>query len=114
MTNQPPQSPQDDSAYGQYPYTGRPPTTNGKAVASMVLGIVSLVSCCMGLVTGPLAIIFAVSAKKEIAASRGAQTGEGMATAGLVMGIIGTAVYAPLVLMWVFGVMTMPFGAVAF
>jgi hypothetical protein len=79
----------------------------------MVLGIVSLVSCCLGLVTGPLAIIFAVSAKKEIAASRGAQAGEGMATAGLVMGIIGTAVWAPLVLLWIVGAVTMPFGMVA-
>jgi hypothetical protein len=70
-----------------------PAKTNTKAMISLILGIVSLPFglCCsiFGLV-GIAAIILGNSAKKEIAASGGAETGEGMAKAGLILGIIGT------------------------
>lgn len=63
---------------------------NGFAIASMVIGILSLVLCCcseyIGLVLGILAIIFAVIAKK--------QSPSGMATAGLVCGIIALVLSA--------------------
>lgn len=52
------------------------------AIASLVLGIVWL--CGLGSL---LAVIFAVSAKKQIKQS--GEQGEGLATAGLVLGIIG-------------------------
>jgi len=64
--------------------------TNSMAVASLVLGIVSIVLCwaawfaLIGLAAGIVAIIFGVKARKI----PGTKTG--MATAGLVMGIIGT------------------------
>jgi hypothetical protein len=65
------------------------PTTSGKAVASLVLGIVGLALC------GPFAAIPAIivgrSAQREIDASGGWQTGSGLATAGIVLGWIEVA-----------------------
>ncbi|MEV7396138.1 DUF4190 domain-containing protein [Aeromicrobium sp. NPDC092404] len=85
-------------AYGQpayqpgYPYQA-PPHTNGKAIAALVLGIVSIVLCYLGVLIGPGAIVFGVLGKKDIKQSNGTQTGDGMATAGIVTGIIGTVVW---------------------
>lgn len=76
--------------YPQQPYA--PPRTNGKSVASMVLGIISLVIPFVGIITGPLAVILAVIGKKEI--QRTGESGNGLGIAGLVMGIIGCAGYA--------------------
>jgi hypothetical protein len=80
-----------------------PPPANksGKATASMVLGIVGLVSLLCAwiffqvpaLVLGILAIVFGHQAKGEIAASPGME-GEGQAKAGFIMGIITTALSA--------------------
>ena len=61
--------------------------TNGKATASMVLGILGLVILYL---IGPiLALVFGHQAKNEIDASGGTQGGRGMAVAGIVMGWIG-------------------------
>ncbi len=70
------------------------PQTNKKAIWSLVTGILS-VTCC-GIFGAVAALILSNLAKKEIAASNGTQTGGGMATAGLVLGIIsliGTVIY---------------------
>lgn len=56
----------------------------------MILGILSLVLC--GIFAGIPAIVLSTQAKKEIAVSGGNQTGGGMATAGLVLGVIGVVV----------------------
>lgn len=64
-----------------------PVVTNGKAVASMWCGIISLVI--FGLVFGPIAIVLGVMAKKEILESENngrKEGGECQATAGLVCG----------------------------
>jgi hypothetical protein len=66
------------------------PAGNKKALWSMILGILSLFCC--GVVTGIVAIVLSQQAKQEIRASGGAQTGEGQAQAGLVLGIIGIAI----------------------
>ena len=89
-------------AYGQQPYGyGYPPPahTNGKAMWSMIVGIVSIVFCYLGVLIGPVAIVLAVLGKKDIKRSNGAQTGEGMATAGLITGIVGTVVQAGLIIL---------------
>lgn len=52
----------------------------------MILGIVGLLCC--GFFTGIPAVILGMSARKEIAASGGAQTGDGMAKAGVILGWI--------------------------
>lgn len=86
-------------AYGQPAYGppgygyAAPPRNSGKATWAMITGIVSIVLCYLGIFVGPVAIVLAVMAKKDIKLSNGAQTGEGMATAGLVTGIIGTVVW---------------------
>lgn len=66
------------------------PQTNQKALWSMILGILSLVTCC-GLFGGIPALILGNFAQKEIAASGGMQTGEGMAKAGVILGWISVA-----------------------
>jgi hypothetical protein len=81
-------------AYGQAGHGYPAPThNNGKAIGSMVTGIVSILFCYLGLLIGPVAIVLAVLGKKDIRRSNGTQGGQGMATAGLVTGIIGTIIW---------------------
>ena len=93
---QPPQPPQQWGAPGQpqqWGGQGMPPGSagsNGKATAALVLGICGLVVC--PLVCSVLAIIFGKQAQSEIALNP-AQSGEGMAKAGFIMGVIGLALY---------------------
>jgi uncharacterized protein DUF4190 len=71
------------------PYAGpvvQPTRTNGKAIASLVLSLVWVVG-----LTSILAVIFGFIAKREIRDSRGAQSGDGLATAGIVIGFVGIA-----------------------
>jgi hypothetical protein len=65
------------------------PQTNQKAIWSLVLGILGLVCC--GLLAGIPAIVLGNMARNEIAASGGMQTGDGMAKAGFIIGIVATA-----------------------
>jgi len=66
----------------------------GYAIAAMVLGIVSIVSVfipgfnLIGLICGVVAIILGVVGKNTVERSNGELTGTGMATAGIVLGII--------------------------
>ncbi len=68
--------------------------SSGKAVASMVLGICSIVGCLFygipAITCGPLAIIFAVLAKGQIQRGEVSGASKGMAIAGMICGIIGT------------------------
>jgi hypothetical protein len=59
-------------------------STNGMAVASLVLGVLWI-----GGLGALLALIFSIRARKQIDWSNGTQGGRGMATAGLVLGIVG-------------------------
>ena len=68
------------------------------AVASLVLGIVGLF--CFGIIMGPLAIVFGVKARREVAMNP-TYTGGGLATAGLVMGIIDTLLFVLIIFMQV-------------
>lgn len=63
--------------------------TSTMAVLSLVLGIVSLFSCCM--FASIPAWILGVKAEKEIDGSEGRISGRGMATAGKWIGIIATS-----------------------
>ncbi|CAM8630101.1 Domain of unknown function DUF4190 [Acidimicrobiia bacterium] len=73
------------------PWSG--PKTDGLAIASLVVGIISL-SCAgyLGIVLGPMALIFASKARTRIERSGGWTKGTGLATAGIVLGVIGTIV----------------------
>lgn len=56
-----------------------------------MLGIVGWVPCGVGSI---LAIVFGLIARNQIRASAGRETGEGMATAGIILGCIGLALMA--------------------
>jgi hypothetical protein len=69
------------------------PRNSGQAIASLVLGIASLTcSGLLGIVFAPLAVVFGVRARRTIAASNGWRRGDGMAVAGIVLGIIGIVI----------------------
>lgn len=85
--NQPYQSyqPYQGNIYAQ---PGESNSANGKAVASLVCGIFSLLLCCCygvpAIILGIIAIVLAVLSKKDNMGQM-----PGMAVAGLVLGIIG-------------------------
>lgn len=59
----------------------------------MVLGIASLTcSGVVGIILAPLALVLGVRARRSIARSNGWLRGDGMAVAGIVLGIIGIVV----------------------
>jgi len=67
------------------PPVNQPPESNGLAVASFVLGLISTVSICICYISIPLAItglILGIVAKKR-------SEGNGMRTAGIVLSIFG-------------------------
>ncbi|MER6808322.1 DUF4190 domain-containing protein [Actinomadura nitritigenes] len=82
----------------QHHYYGGPAPvsrgTNGMATAAMVLGLVGIVSCGT---TSILAIIFGHVAQSQI--KRTHEEGQGMATAGLILGYIVTGLW---LIVWVF------------
>ena len=64
-------------------YLGAPTaSTNGFAVASLVLGILGPIMCICWI----LALVFGYVARKQIDESNGRQTGRGMAIAGITLG----------------------------
>lgn len=83
---------QENNGYNA-PFNPHPvvPPTNGKSIASMVLGILNLLLIFMPYISailGILAIILSAISFKEI--QRHGEAGKGMAVAGLVCGIVGT------------------------
>ncbi len=77
------------------------PQLHKKAVTSMVLGIIGLF--CIPMVLSVLALVFGLQARNEIDRSGGAYSNRGMATAGVVLGIIGIVLGAVFVLQVVSG-----------
>jgi len=71
-----------------------PPKAHGMAVASLVLGIVSILFFPLGLLFGIPAVCCGHMAKAEIARQSGAMGGHGLAVGGLVTGYIGTVMGA--------------------
>ena len=68
--------------------------TSGMAITSMVLGILSLLTWCFGIVLGILAVIFGAVSLKAIRNSGGRLTGRGMGITGLTTGIISLVIWA--------------------
>jgi hypothetical protein len=83
-----------------YPPQGPPifgqPNTNGLAVASLVLSLLWI-----GGIGSILAVIFSITGRRRIKASNGRETGEGLATAGLVIGLIGMVGGALIIILFV-------------
>lgn len=67
-----------------------PARQNSMALTSMILGILSFL--CGGLLTGIPAIIFGHIARKQFRNSAIPQSGQGMATTGLILGYIATVI----------------------
>jgi hypothetical protein len=93
---QPP--PGHPDAYGYPGYPGYPVqrSTNGFAVASLVLGIFIF-----WLLPSILALIFGYTARKQIR-ERG-QGGDGMAVAGIVLGWVGVGIWVIILFIWILG-----------
>jgi type II secretory pathway pseudopilin PulG len=98
-----PQSPQPGLAQPVSPWLNVPPVpaytgeqeTEGKAVGSLILGILAIFP--LGLLAGIPAVVLGHLAKANIRKGLGRLKGDGMATAGLIMGYISLAAI-PLVL----------------
>lgn len=95
----PPSGPASNSAWANVPPMSQPmgqpsfagrQQTDGKAVASLVLGIVS-VTMLLSFLTGIPAVILGHLSRKSIRESMGRLKGDGMALAGLTMGYISIA-----------------------
>ena len=77
------------------------PASSGAAIASLVLGILSIATCLTPL--GILAVIFGHVASSRVKRSGGALPGGGMATAGLIMGYLTSVVTAFFVSVMIYG-----------
>ncbi len=91
----------------RYEQTPPPPqrTTNGFAVASLVLGIVWL--WWLGSI---LALVFGYIGKSQIDASPQTESGRGMAIAGIVLGWVGVGMFLLALTLFLLGVFSMPWG----
>lgn len=83
--------PPPPGAYGGAAAGYASPRTDGLAIASLVIGIISLVCSigCLGVVLGPTAAIMGFISRQRINSSGGALGGGTLAVVGLVLGIIG-------------------------
>jgi type II secretory pathway pseudopilin PulG len=83
--------------YSRYPYPPQqqgpyPEQKNdGNCIASLVLGILSLITPCLGLVFAILAIVFGIKGTRNVDHDPRASTGKGLGTAGVVLGVVGLA-----------------------
>lgn len=99
--HEPSWSPPDAGAYGQnLPPMSTMPAREGRALTSMILGLVALcglgpLACCspllsglVQLVAGGAATAMGIKSRSDIARSGGQLTGEGFAIAGIIIGAV--------------------------
>src|SRR5262249_53104469 len=77
------------------PYVAQP-ETDGKATASLILGILSV--ACFSIMAGIPAVIYGHMAHSNIRKSAGRLGGQGIATAGLIMGYLSMVLFIPVIL----------------
>ena len=94
--------------YAGYPAHSPKPKTNGLAIASMVLGILSVVFFCAWFfpVMPILAVVFGHIALNQI--RKQGTAGRGFAIAGLVTGYIGLAITVVMIILMIVGTVTSP------
>lgn len=69
----------------------QPTKTNGLAITSLVLGIVAIPCTCFygtGILFGIAALITGLIARRQIKESDGTQSGDGLAIAGMILGVL--------------------------
>ncbi len=105
-------APYNTGGYPGYPgyggpaaWTGQhaPAPANGYGVAAMVLGIIAVTFFCaygLGVILGILALIFGILGRKRV--QRGEATNNGMALAGIILGVVGFVLSAAFIgfLVW--------------
>ncbi len=96
MTSTPAPPPVPPAGWAPYQPVRRA-TTNGFAVAALVLGIAVL---CTGIFGGILAVVFGNIALGRIDAAQGAEKGRGLAVTGIVFGWIGIGLTAIVAAAW--------------
>jgi hypothetical protein len=74
------------------------PRTDGLAIASLIVGILSLLCC--GFLLGPAAAIMGFISRNRITASGGAVGGGGLAMAGLILGVVGFLLWVILAIVY--------------
>ena len=81
-----------------------PQRTDGLAVASLIIGIISIVCsvACLGIILGPTAAIMGFISRQRIATSGGALGGGTLAVIGLVLGILGFLVGVGAFFFWIY------------
>jgi hypothetical protein len=77
---------------------GQPQSASTQAITSLVLGILSLVCCPL---LAPIAWYIGNQELKAVREGRSPAAGEGIAKAGLILGIIGT-LWMVLLALWIF------------
>jgi hypothetical protein len=94
-----------DARLGARPFAPgyRTSSTNGLAVASLVLGILWIYW-----IGSVLALIFGYIARRQIAERQGMQDGRGMATAGIVLGWVGIGFLALVIVLGIAGMASDP------
>ncbi|MEA2349054.1 MAG: hypothetical protein QOG62_2841 [Thermoleophilaceae bacterium] len=71
---------------------GAQPKNSTLAIVSLVTGIIGILPCCWGFfLFGLVGLITGFIAKGQIEGSNGAQTGRGMAVAGMILGGVAVA-----------------------
>ena len=90
----PPMHPAPPGYYGPPASQGQKQSTNGFAIASMVLGIVWIYW-----IGSILALVFGYIARKQIDESNGREGGRSMAVAGIVLGWVGIGVLALIIVL---------------
>jgi hypothetical protein len=93
--------PSEPRPVGAVPPSGEPPTS-GLAIAALVLGILGIVQV-LPVVGSALALLFGYMARSDIRDRPQALSGEGLATAGIVLGWIGVG-------LWVLGALGLVLG----
>ncbi|MBS43128.1 MAG: hypothetical protein CMH83_08230 [Nocardioides sp.] len=94
------------------PY-GAPAQNSGKAIASLVTGLVGLLTVCCGffVVSGIVGIVLGFLARKDIDASQGQLKGAGMAMAGIILGFVEVALFAISIILVLTGVIDLNYSS---
>ena len=82
------------------PGEGQTEKASSQAITALVIGLIGILTCC-GTVLSPIAWYLGVQEQRAIREGRSPAAGEALAKIAIILGIVGTAVLALLIL-WVF------------